>query len=247
MKNEVTKESPCKDMAMCSKIRSLKVIAPERVLDVERLNLIPLGTDEMFVRIENSNTHYISNYGRCISVTDKVELLDGCIRKKKLHYLVFIWENGERVQKEMPADKLVVDTYYDYAPRRRYIWHMGNDMEDNYYQNLYPLVRKEYLAMEKAVRMGKIDTEELLEEILYNIYHTPTTRGIGYLGSPDADSKHWTYEVWANMMRRCYSEVFQKILPSYIGCSVDEEWYDYSKFKEGQKTITIKLGIVFHN
>lgn len=40
------------------------------------------------------------------------------------------------------------------------------------------------------------------------------------------------YSVWHSMIRRCYSENHQKVGPSYIGCTVCEEWKYLSKFKE---------------
>ena len=39
------------------------------------------------------------------------------------------------------------------------------------------------------------------------------------------------------MLDRCYSKVFQERFPSYIGCSVSDEWLTFSNFKawmEGQ-------------
>lgn len=39
------------------------------------------------------------------------------------------------------------------------------------------------------------------------------------------------YETWKGMLRRCYSENYQKMKPTYIGCSVCEDWLTFSKFK----------------
>ena len=35
-----------------------------------------------------------------------------------------------------------------------------------------------------------------------------------------------------NILRRCYSEKYQKIKPCYIGCTVSDEWLYFSNFKE---------------
>lgn len=40
------------------------------------------------------------------------------------------------------------------------------------------------------------------------------------------------YSSWVNMLCRCYSEKYQKRMPTYIGCSVCEEWLTFSNFKE---------------
>lgn len=38
------------------------------------------------------------------------------------------------------------------------------------------------------------------------------------------------YVTWTSMMKRCYSSKYQEKKPTYIGCSVCEEWYDYDNF-----------------
>ena len=40
------------------------------------------------------------------------------------------------------------------------------------------------------------------------------------------------YRKWRTMMARCYSKNYQKHQPTYIGCSVCEEWWVYSNFKK---------------
>lgn len=40
------------------------------------------------------------------------------------------------------------------------------------------------------------------------------------------------YQAWSRMIRRCYGESFQKRCPSYIGCSVCEEWLHFSNFRK---------------
>ena len=39
------------------------------------------------------------------------------------------------------------------------------------------------------------------------------------------------YEVWKDMLNRCYSEKLQAKYPTYIGCSVCDEWLTFSNFK----------------
>jgi hypothetical protein len=38
------------------------------------------------------------------------------------------------------------------------------------------------------------------------------------------------YKAWSGMMTRCYSEKWHKKWPSYIGCSVCDEWLIFSNF-----------------
>lgn len=39
------------------------------------------------------------------------------------------------------------------------------------------------------------------------------------------------YESWTGMLERCYSEKYQARKPTYIGCSVCDEWLTFSNFK----------------
>lgn len=45
------------------------------------------------------------------------------------------------------------------------------------------------------------------------------------------------HRVWGSMLKRCYSAKYQEKYPTYIGCSVCDEWLIFSNFKkwmEGQ-------------
>jgi len=39
------------------------------------------------------------------------------------------------------------------------------------------------------------------------------------------------YQRWADVLKRCYSEKYLKMHPTYIGCETSEEWKIFSKFK----------------
>jgi len=40
------------------------------------------------------------------------------------------------------------------------------------------------------------------------------------------------YAAWYNMILRCYSPKYHKVQPTYIGCSVTNDWLDYQNFAE---------------
>ena len=44
------------------------------------------------------------------------------------------------------------------------------------------------------------------------------------------------YQTWVNMLERCYSEKYHQKYPTYIGCSVCEEWLLFSNFKRWMET-----------
>lgn len=65
--------------------------------------------------------------------------------------------------------------------------------------------------------------------------YKPTVQGIGFLGEGSYKSKSGNtmskvYQVWHDMLRRCYSSEYQEKQPTYIGCSVCPEWLNFQTF-----------------
>lgn len=64
-------------------------------------------------------------------------------------------------------------------------------------------------------------------------------KGIVYkVGINDYDDKVFingkmikSYIVWNDMLKRCYSSKYQEKNPTYIGCSVCDEWLSFNNFK----------------
>jgi hypothetical protein len=55
-----------------------------------------------------------------------------------------------------------------------------------------------------------------------------------YVTNPTINGKRVAcpfYLRWYSMLSRCYSERIHKVRPTYIGCSVCDEWLTFSKFK----------------
>lgn len=55
-----------------------------------------------------------------------------------------------------------------------------------------------------------------------------------YKINPIINGKHAMcpfYKTWQSMITRCYSKAYQAKKPTYIGCSVCEEWLTFSNFK----------------
>lgn len=67
-----------------------------------------------------------------------------------------------------------------------------------------------------------------------------TVRGFGFMGvgeyksreNPYNSKKTSAYEVWGGMIKRCYSEASLLKNPSYVGCTVCEDWRDFQVFAE---------------
>lgn len=55
-----------------------------------------------------------------------------------------------------------------------------------------------------------------------------------YVVKPKVDGKQVTcpfYRAWKSMLTRCYDVKYQTRQPTYVGCSVCEEWLTFSTFK----------------
>ena len=66
----------------------------------------------------------------------------------------------------------------------------------------------------------------------------PSVYGVGYLGcnlelkTTYNGKKCNIYTQWKNMIERCYNEKFHQLRPTYEGCTVSDEFKDYSKWRE---------------
>ena len=60
-----------------------------------------------------------------------------------------------------------------------------------------------------------------------------------YLTNPTISGKKIMcqyYSTWSEMLKRCYSDRYQSLKPTYKGCSVCGEWLIFSAFKKWMKT-----------
>ncbi len=69
-----------------------------------------------------------------------------------------------------------------------------------------------------------------------NPYH-PTVYGKGFLGSGENKSRSKgvntiAYNYWTSMLRRCYCPNYHKKYPTYLDCSVCDEWLNFQVFAD---------------
>ena len=81
------------------------------------------------------------------------------------------------------------------------------------------------VAVMKEVRNGKVKD-----------HFSPSVYGVGILGTkyPPSMSGRNTkeYNLWRNMLQRCYSDTFQKKQPTYEGCEVSNNFKYFEYFYE---------------
>lgn len=76
-----------------------------------------------------------------------------------------------------------------------------------------------------------------------SISHRKLVHGVGindaqYVTQPRVDGVQQLcpyYYRWSEMLKRCYSSVERLRHPTYIGCTVCDEWLTFSKFKDWMK------------
>ena len=66
--------------------------------------------------------------------------------------------------------------------------------------------------------------------------YSPSVFGVGIVGVKYSINEGGTqtkeYEIWCNMLRRCYSDTYQKKQPTYKGCEVSDNFKSYEYFYE---------------
>ena len=229
--------------------RHYKDIKPERILDISKLNILPLGTDEMFVKLMDYKNAWLSNYGRVARYSDgKYNLLQGsCDNYGALFYSLRknVFFGGKWIYKSVHlyASKAVAEEFIVNPDKANniYIWHSGFDKQDHYYRNLYPLSQEQYRIVKNHFNKTGDDSEEFILKVMNDIRYKPdgwsrramepVMCGIGYRGSEGVDCNSESYLRWHDMLNRCYNAKFHGRQPQYMGCTVCEEWLNYSNFK----------------
>lgn len=187
--------------------RKYKEIKPERILDISNLDVIPLGTDETFVKLMDYKNAWLSNYGRVIRYTyGKYILLQGsydnygALRyslKKNVYYDGrWIYRNVALYAAKAVAEEFIVN------PDKKNnvcIWHSGYDKDDYYYRNLYPLSQGQYKIVKNHYKKTGDDSEEFIVKVMNDIRFKPDDWskkcmepimcGGGYRGSENVDCK----------------------------------------------------------
>ena len=161
--------------------RQYKNIKEERILDISKLNIIPLGTDEIFVKLMDYKDAWLSNYGRTIRYSNgRYNLLKGYYDSNgSLQYGLpkNVFFDGKWIYKSVSlhAAKAVVEEFVvnpDTA-NNVYIWHSGFDKQDYYYRNLYPLNKEQYRIVKKHYNETGDDSEEYILKVMNDIRYKP--------------------------------------------------------------------------
>lgn len=231
--------------------RKYKEINPARILDISKtgLDIVLLGTDEIFVKLMDYKDTWLSNYGRLIrcSYNKYYNLLEGSYYNDELCYSVpkNVFIDGKWVYKRVNlyAPKAVIDTFIVNEDKANniFIWHSGFNKQDCYYKNLYPLNQEQFRIVKNHYMKTGDDSEDFILKVMNDIrykpdnwsmkFMKPVMYGVGYHGLLYENSYCKSYQRWHWMMNRCYSKAIHELQPEYKGCTVCDEWLNYSNFK----------------
>ena len=66
-----------------------------------------------------------------------------------------------------------------------------------------------------------------------------TVHGVGYVGVGNhrAGAQTRVYNVWHNMIQRCYSPQAKVTNPTYVDCKVTDEWHNFQNFADWYKHV----------
>lgn len=86
------------------------------------------------------------------------------------------------------------------------------------------------------MKTGKLSKTKLVYGVGINDadYVVKKWEEIGYVDGKRKQKLIWCcpyYQVWTEMLKRCYSPKYQDRQPTYKGCSVSEDWLTFSVFK----------------
>jgi hypothetical protein len=112
----------------------------------------------------------------------------------------------------------------------------GYEIEVLEYQS-YDKVKVRFTEEDNCVKYFTL--KNILRGSPKNPYH-PVVRGKGFIGEGPHKSKvrgnssktTAEYVHWSSMMTRSYYEEYHRRFPTYIGCSVEEQWYNFQEFGE---------------
>ena len=95
----------------------------------------------------------------------------------------------------------------------------------------YQNVKVEFIATGYAASVkGKHVIDGQIKDPLYPTVYGKGYIGIGYYTSKELGQESIIYKHWTSMLTRCYNTKYQSKRPTYIGCSVCEEWLNFQNF-----------------
>ena len=177
---------------------------------------------EVFVRVDDTENYWISNYGRCVNnylsvKNSKKDNPNGYKfyehKQGKCHYTIFeIEKDGSTWKRETSPEDLVVDAFLVKYKDRFNVWHKDGDESNNWYKNLLTVTPQDY----KDLKAGKVTWQELNLEQEYIEYENKA-------------SSH-AYKVYDGILARCKDTIDnENVRDCYNKSTMWQKWLDDPK------------------
>lgn len=130
-----------------------------RVLNLSKAEITPLSKEEVFVQVKDSQNYWISNYGRMVNNLRKYFYMH---KTGNVHYTInLVVEYGEKYKKETSPAELVAEQFLERNSEITWIWHIDEDLSNNYYKNLLWVSWDEYTSLNRGyVKVEDIDRNQ---------------------------------------------------------------------------------------
>ena len=121
-------------------------------LDLKKVKIKPIASDEIFVQVHNTYNYWISNYGRPVN---NIKGMDNIYMYKtgNVHLtLTSYYVNGERIPKDTYIKDLVAEHFLFKQKGKDRILFVDGDKNNNYYKNLVYVDDKEAYAVKMGIK-----------------------------------------------------------------------------------------------
>lgn len=191
------------------------------------------------ILIEDIHPHYaVSSYGRVYDL-NKNKYLKCPYEGGGYKTVSMRIENYTQPRKTFTIHRLVALIFIDNPDKLPRVGHKDHNRENNKMENLYWATAKQIIERlprsnisgNRIRKRNQLVAGVGVNDVDYNVRKWEVINGVQKIV--------WScpfYIRWAEMLKRCYSDLLQKKFPTYIGCSVVEEWHRFSTFKAWMET-----------
>lgn len=170
---------------------------------------------EVFVRVEDTENYWISNYGRTVNnLNHKDKNTFYAHKEGKCHLTIYEIDkkDGSRWKRDTTPEDLVADTFLVSYRGRCKIWHKDGDYTNNWYKNLLYVNENDY----RDLKVGKVTWKELNLEQEY----------IEYENKAGAQAR----KAYEGIKTRCgYTADKDNVRSCYDKSTMWQEWLDNPK------------------
>ena len=187
-------------------------LSDDKVLDTKKNNIDLLGDDEIFVQLEDTQHYWISNHGRLTNNMRKDKTfffhkMDSGDPKRSVHWTIVTYDIDGTALHEETSPEILVAKYFLIKPTGcNKIWHIDENMNNNYYKNLVYVSAEEYELLRKHVKT----VAELGREQEYYDYNTVK-------GNP-------AYKIYEGIYARCYGGSSLLVNQCYDDAYMCDDW-----------------------